>query len=258
MEWYYVVDGDRRGPVSDEQLDSLVQQGEINARTLVWKEGMADWLALQEVQSRRSATDESSTGPLIWCDLCGRQVGQDDTLVLQGKRVCSTCKPIAVERVREGLPLGESSSLPYAGFWIRFAAKFIDGIILGIFNQIVLAVMGMGAFQTQTYGPGSTDVEEAVQMMWLAQLVIFAANCAYNTLFVGAWGGTPGKLLCGLRIVQPDGSKVSYLRAFGRYFAEILSAMILLIGYIMAAFDKEKRALHDRIASTRVIHVKKR
>ena len=254
MEWYYVVDGERRGPVSDEQLDSLVQQGEINARTLVWKQGMPDWLALEEVRARRTAVDTSSTGPLIWCDLCGRQVGQEETLVLQGKRVCSECKPIAVERVREGIPLVTSYSLPYAGFWIRFAAKFIDGIILGVFNQIVLAVMGLGAFQTNT----RADAAQAVTMMWIAQLVIFAASCAYNTLFVGAYGGTPGKLLCGLRIVQPDGTKVSYLRALGRYFAEILSAMILMIGYLMAAFDSEKRALHDRIASTRVIHTKKR
>ncbi len=254
MEWYYVVDGERRGPISDEQLDSLARQGEINARTLVWKQGMSDWLALEEVRARSTATDTSSAGPLIWCDLCGRQVGQDETLVLQGKRVCSQCKPIAVERVREGIPLVASSSLPYAGFWIRFAAKFIDGIILWVFNQGVLAVMGLGAFQTHT----RPDPEQAITIMLFANLVMIAVGCTYNTLFVGAWGGTPGKLLCGLRIVQPDGSKVSYLRALGRYIAEILSWIILLIGYLMAAFDSEKRTLHDRIASTRVIHAKKR
>jgi uncharacterized RDD family membrane protein YckC len=60
-------------------------------------------------------------------------------------------------------------------------------------------------------------------------------------------------MACGIKIVTPDGNRVSYMRAFGRYFAEILSGMILLIGYIMAAFDYEKRALHDRICSTRVI-----
>ncbi|MFW5817928.1 MAG: RDD family protein [Planctomycetota bacterium] len=254
MEWYYVVGGERRGPVSDEQLDSLVRQGEINARTLVWREGMPDWLALEEVRARSTATDTSSAGPLIWCDLCGRQVGQDETLVLQGKRVCSECKPIAVERVREGIPLVSSSSHPYAGFWIRFAAKFIDGIILGVFNQIVLAVTGLGTFQT--YEPAEGD--QAIATILISNLVMLAASCAYNTLFVGAYGGTPGKLLCGLRIVQPDGTKVSYLRALGRYFAEILSWLIFLIGYLMAAFDSQKRTLHDRIASTRVIHAKKR
>ena len=257
MEWYYVVDGERRGPISDEELDSLVQQGEINARTLVWKQGMPDWLALEEVRARSTAVDTSSTGPLIWCDLCGRQVGQEETLVLQGKRVCSECKPIAVERVREGIPLVTSYSLPYAGFWIRFAAKLIDGII--VFILLVVAIF-VGA-ETMVPPDDATPMEAAehamlMQRIW--QLVFVGMMVAFNTIFVGTWGGTPGKLLCGLRIVRPDGTKVSYLRALGRALAEILSAMILMIGYLMAAFDSEKRALHDWIASTRVIRVKKR
>jgi uncharacterized RDD family membrane protein YckC len=249
MQWYYVVNGERLGPVSDEQLEALVQQGAINARTLVWKQGMPDWLPLEEVRA----------GPTTWCDMCGLQVPEGDTLTLKGHRICSRCKPIAVERIREGLPLVEGGSLPYAGFWIRFAAKFIDGIILSVFNNIVTAFLGVGAFQQ--YGSGPQDpqmvAQEMTSAMLLAQLIIFTASCAYNTLFVGAYGGTPGKLLCGLRIVRPDGSKVTYLRAFGRFWAEWVSALTLLIGYIMAAFDDEKRALHDRIASTRVIHVKK-
>jgi uncharacterized RDD family membrane protein YckC len=34
----------------------------------------------------------------------------------------------------------------------------------------------------------------------------------------------------------------------------IVSGIILLIGYIMAGFDEEKRALHDRVCDTRVIY----
>jgi len=47
--------------------------------------------------------------------------------------------------------------------------------------------------------------------------------------------------------------KVTYLRAFARHFAEFLSGIILGIGYLMVAFDREKRALHDHICNTRVI-----
>jgi len=46
---------------------------------------------------------------------------------------------------------------------------------------------------------------------------------------------------------------ITYGRATGRCFAEILSGMICYIGYLMAAFDEEKRALHDRICNTRVV-----
>ena len=57
----------------------------------------------------------------------------------------------------------------------------------------------------------------------------------------------------GLKVVLPDGGRVTYWRAFGRHFAEMVSAFTLAIGYIMAGFDSQKRSLHDRICSTRVI-----
>jgi uncharacterized RDD family membrane protein YckC len=60
-------------------------------------------------------------------------------------------------------------------------------------------------------------------------------------------------MACKLKIAVEDGGRVSYLRALGRHFAKYLSAMILLIGYIMAAFDDQRRTLHDRICETRVV-----
>ena len=60
-------------------------------------------------------------------------------------------------------------------------------------------------------------------------------------------------MACGIKIVTADGGKVTYLRACARHFAEFLSAIILGIGYLMVAFDREKRALHDHICNTRVI-----
>jgi len=81
----------------------------------------------------------------------------------------------------------------------------------------------------------------------------FGVTIAYTTYCVGRWGATPGKMACGLKIVTSEGGRVSYLRAFGRYWAEQLSGMLLYIGYIIAAFDAEKRSLHDHICGTRVV-----
>jgi len=64
---------------------------------------------------------------------------------------------------------------------------------------------------------------------------------------------TPGKLALGLRIVRADGSKLSHGRIIGRFFAEKLSAFVFFIGYLIAAFDDQKRALHDMICDTRVV-----
>jgi uncharacterized RDD family membrane protein YckC len=58
----------------------------------------------------------------------------------------------------------------------------------------------------------------------------------------------------GLIVTNPERQKISYLRALGRTFAEWISSIILAIGYLMAGFDEEKRTLHDRICSTRVVY----
>jgi len=73
------------------------------------------------------------------------------------------------------------------------------------------------------------------------------------TYFLGKFSATPGKMALGLKVLRADGEMITYPRALGRFFAEFLSSVILAIGYIMAAFDEEKRALHDRICDTRVV-----
>jgi len=84
-------------------------------------------------------------------------------------------------------------------------------------------------------------------------IFILLLHLSYSVFFVGRYGATPGKMALKLQIVRSDFSKVSYLRALGRYFAQSLSGLLLYLGYIMAGFDSEKRALHDYICDTRVI-----
>ena len=88
----------------------------------------------------------------------------------------------------------------------------------------------------------------------VVQLAMIIVNGAYTVFFVTKYGATPGKMACGLKIVTPDGDKIRFGRSVGRFFAEMLSGMICYVGYIIAAFDGEKRSLHDHICSTRVIY----
>ena len=92
----------------------------------------------------------------------------------------------------------------------------------------------------------------AIKRLILVNFLYLVLSIAYTTYFLGEYSATPGKMACGLKVVRPDGEKISYGRAFGRFFAEFLSSIISGIGYLMVAFDGEKRALHDRICDTRV------
>ena len=91
------------------------------------------------------------------------------------------------------------------------------------------------------------------------QLILFtiqmAIGISYEVFLIGRYGATLGKMACKIKIVTADGGRVSYARAFGRYFAKLLSAFTCMIGYIIAIFDKpQKRALHDHICNTRVVN----
>ena len=87
--------------------------------------------------------------------------------------------------------------------------------------------------------------------------VSFVAGWLYFALMESsARGATLGKMALGLRVVTSDGQRLSFLHATGRYFAKILSAIILFIGFIMIAFTERKRGLHDMIAGTLVIKVR--
>lgn len=267
MIWYYVSEGKRIGPVDDAEFEAAVEIRIITPDTLVWNETLPQWKRYAEItpgqapdtgqaQNDTVSQDTAPSSQIHFqttstktyaerCTECGRSFERNDMIQLRGAWVCAACKPIVVQRLKEGVSL--TTEMEYGGFWIRFLAKFIDGIIL-LVMQVVLRLLLTFLFFAQN--PLGSALWFSFIFMNLFNLAI---RVGYTTFFLGKYGATPGKMACGLRVVTSDGDPISYARACGRYFAEILSSIILLIGYIMAAFDEEKRTLHDRICDTRVI-----
>ncbi len=95
-----------------------------------------------------------------------------------------------------------------------------------------------------------------MSLIGLSVLIQFALSLAYEVYFLTTKGATPGKMALGLKVIRADGGPISAGLAVGRYFAKILSGMILWIGFIIAGFDSEKRALHDHICGTRVVYTR--
>jgi uncharacterized RDD family membrane protein YckC len=67
------------------------------------------------------------------------------------------------------------------------------------------------------------------------------------------WQATIGKRAVGIKVIDLDGKRITFPRALGRFFAKIISGLVLYIGFIMAGFTERKQALHDIIAGTLVI-----
>jgi uncharacterized RDD family membrane protein YckC len=165
--------------------------------------------------------------------------------------VCGSCKPAYAQGLSEGI--ATRGAFHYAGFWIRFVAYLIDGLIVGFASVALQAVLLPGLMPGLGSSTGVPRGSATLALIGIAYLVGIAIAATYEGLFVYKLGATPGKMVLGLRVVRPDGGPVSLGRAVGRYFAKMLSAIIILIGFIMAGFDREKRALHDMLVDTRVI-----
>jgi uncharacterized RDD family membrane protein YckC len=186
------------------------------------------------------------------CAECFTEFDESEMVKYGDQHVCGSCKSTFFQRVKEGVHV-DSTSMDYKGFWIRFAATFIDGIITNLAQFAIMFVLGM-AMGTMN-DPSQMGEPSATQMIMsvLIILVSIVISVGYEVYFIGKFGATWGKMACNVKVVKADGSPVGYGLATGRFFAKIISGIILGIGYIMAAFDEEKRSLHDRICNTRVV-----
>ena len=152
-----------------------------------------------------------------------------------------------------------SPAVAYAGFWLRFVAFIIDAIVLYFVGMIVLlpfaASMGMGMRGMMTGRPPNIEglLPFFHAMIRLAFIRIVLNWLYYALLESSAWQATLGKKALGLEVTDLGGNRISFGRATGRFFAKIISGIILLIGYIMAGFTEKKQALHDILAGTLVI-----
>lgn len=253
MNWHYVEQGQQAGPVTGEQLAALFQDGKITDETPVWREGLPDWQPFREVraeilQADSPGAENSPAIPEAVCAECGKIFPAAETIRHGNVHVCAACKPVFLQKLSEGAPIN-TGGLNYAGIGPRFAAVFLDGLLLGVIN------VGINFVMTMTVMRGAeTNSSAAVTI----QIVLFVINTSigvtYETFFIGKYGATLGKMACKIKVVTADGGRVTYARAFGRYFAKMLSAFTCLIGYIIALFDNpQKRALHDHICNTRVV-----
>ena len=253
MSWYYAEGDVRHGPIEDPAFQALVGAGAIQPNTLVWREGFGDWIPYGQISQGAAEPTAAATRPSLLvrpasggqaCSQCGQLFAVDEMVSYEGRFICAGCKPAFFQRIKEGVSV--AGPHVYAGFWIRFGARIVDGFILGIGLLIIWFIVGM---EMGTDG----SLTAFVKQITITNRIGMLLNAAYVIFFIGKFGATPGKMACKLEVIRPDGSPMTYGRATGRFFAEIVTWFTLTIGYIMAAFDEEKRALHDRIADTRVV-----
>ncbi len=215
MQYYISKNGQQTGPFTLEQIRSAAMQGTLSMTELCWTEGMATWVPISQV--------------------------------------LGVAPPPPMPQVR------------YAGFWVRFAALILDTVIIGlplnIISHVVVPPPAELVQMQQGRQPTAEDIDKIFSALisyykTLMPIMLLGAivGWLYSALMESSTKqATLGKMVCGLRVTDLAGNRISFGRATGRHFAKNFLSAIFLVGYIMAAFTERKQGLHDMIAGTLVV-----
>lgn len=147
----------------------------------------------------------------------------------------------------EPTPAGSRKQVA-AGFMIRLGAYLVDQVVLFMIGLVVLSIV------IEALNPGAAnDGDLTTAQLVTSYIVGITINILYYTITVGKWGRTIGKHIFGLQVLTVEGKKVGYPKAFIRSIGYYISALILLFGFLMIAWTKQARGLHDLLAGTIVI-----
>ena len=243
MKWFYIdtsiTDGDRRqGPYSIDEIRDFVNEGKIKDETLVWHSGETNWKAWKDYP-------EASEPP---------EPSEEELL----KQTIETLLQSRMNRKR------------YAGFFVRANAFIIDNVILSIFGALFLYVMSLAGMldlnavseivNQYIENPTSTElVSKALELPGMSTFFTIWSfvQAVYFIVFHAVWGATPGKKLLHIHVEMANGEKLSWAFSIFRFIASIVTQATLVfygLGYLIVLIDPQKRALHDFIAQTRVVH----
>lgn|GEM_PF-469909 len=129
MNWFYALGGQQQGPVDDGQLDGLAAAGTITPDTLVWREGMVNWQPMRQARPVSTGAPPAPPAPPVMglsgdtqpqpqtlganealCVECGNRFTRDNLIQYGTAFVCATCKPVFLQKVREGATMAPAFS----------------------------------------------------------------------------------------------------------------------------------------------------
>jgi uncharacterized RDD family membrane protein YckC len=187
------------------------------------------------------------TEATVFCNQCGQAVNSAASF-------CTRCGGTLAPTV-PGVTIAATGGAQYGGFWIRWVARLIDGAVVCIVLGPIVLVLFSSYFATHH----ALDRDQPPDAGFFVMIVLISIVAGlsvwlYEALMTSSSRqATLGKMAFRMKVTDLSGARISFGRATGRFFAKILSGMILNLGYIMAGFTERKQALHDMIAGTLVL-----
>lgn len=214
--------------------------------------------------------DADNTGDdngLVRCEITGKMVSPDDAVEFQGRLVSAEGKEILLERLRNNEGRGPAGEPRRPSFWRRLLCSLLDTAILGVILGALVAVLDL---------PDSSIFDDDFAVRgYPGFLLRVACTFFYAAYMHGKYGQTLGKMIGGYRVANRDGTAITWPTAFVRAFwsdgydlafsivvvlrpdLEWIWLFSLLYGLVnclaLVADTGYNRALHDRLAGTRVV-----
>lgn len=203
-EWYYALGEEQKGPVSEEELRSMLLGGNLPVDIKVWSKGMSDWASAKKVQElyrpappvpELSARVESNPTP---------------------SPASASANPFAGNQQSAHTGVGQRTpeqALRMRFAWNRFLARLIDYHLLMMVLSFFWAVQDSPAVSMSDILIGS--------------VITFGILGFIEAFLISKWGMTPGKWIFRIRVVHKDNRLLTYGEALRRTFQVVLQGMCL-------------------------------
>lgn len=193
---------------------------------------------------------------LVHCSRCGGEFCRDCVVEMKENLFCANCKREQVRDIQSG---ADTTALDLASIWRRFWALSLDGLITGIPTGAIGLLIFFAMFERSL-----ETLAEAGNNLKFTLIFLVAGNAIwliYEGLMLSSRGQTLGKMALGIKVVTPEGEDINPSQAWGRTFVRVvfnaanaLFGLLTLVNYLPAFFSKEKKAVHDSMAKTRVVN----
>ena len=190
-----------------------------------------------------------------FCPYCGNAVAIADSVQSQQSVKQEISTPPSLETKQESTPASPETrqEQKYVGFWARFAANFLDGILISIFvspaSIRIIYLLSKGKIRSDWISESACVALAFYSVLYiLSQVILLVLWCKKQASI--------GKMAISVKIVDAKTGKApTKKQLIGRYFAYVLSTLPLGLGFLWIAFDSKKQGWHDKLAGTAVIYV---
>jgi uncharacterized RDD family membrane protein YckC len=229
---YKIIGGDGReyGPVSLEEIRSWCEDGRVGVSTPVWRDDELRWQPARDREELR--WDLPKPPP-----------------------EASPSTPVAARPPTPATPAS-------AGFAIRLAAAVYDLLIVHALISLVTSPWSdkmneLNTILVEQSKAANPDLQVFFHAWLILAAIFLPITLLYSVVFTVTQGATPGKRVLGLRVTQNDGSPLTWNGALLRYCAQWLSVIPFGFGFLLILVTRDDLALHDYLAKTRVIWIRR-